>query len=306
MSTIPDLVGIGSVFIDDIVLPDGRTYMARLGGGVVHAMMGAAVWGVQPGLLAVIGNDLPAAIRKSLEACCDTSGLIELAIPQMRAWQIFEHNGQRREIYRVQVLEPFFHGPHPDHMSAAYHASRGHYLLQDFDGIRRWAPHLHGIVFWEPLQQCMVAGQREAMRRVLQDCRVTCLSPNLLEASAVYGNHTADELVTLMLDDGADVVALRMGEMGSIVTARQTGERVYMPAVEVPSVLDQTGAGNTYCGALLWGLLQPDQPLRQAAAYAAVSASFCIETIGALTPASVSLEEREQRLQQALALAQGH
>jgi sugar/nucleoside kinase (ribokinase family) len=303
---IPELVGIGSVFIDDIVLPDGRTYMAQMGGGVVHAMMGAAVWGVQPGLLAVIGNDLPAAIRGCLEAYCDTSGLIELPIPQMRAWQLFEHNGRRREIYRVEDVEPFFRGPSPEQITAAYGASRGHYLLQDFDGIRRWAPHLSGMILWEPLQQCMVTGQREAMRQVLRDCGITCISPNLLEASAVYGTDEPDALVSLMLEDGAAYVALRMGEMGSLVASRQRGERVYMPALNVPFIVDQTGAGNTYCGALLWGLLHTEQELRKAAAYAAVSASFCIETIGALLPATVSLAARAQRLQQALSGAQSY
>jgi hypothetical protein len=40
----PRMIGIGAVFIDDIVLPSGQTYMGQLGGGVVHALMGAAVW----------------------------------------------------------------------------------------------------------------------------------------------------------------------------------------------------------------------------------------------------------------------
>ncbi len=37
-------ISISSVIIDDIVLPDGTTYMAILGGGGTHAAMGMRVW----------------------------------------------------------------------------------------------------------------------------------------------------------------------------------------------------------------------------------------------------------------------
>lgn len=287
------MVGVGAVFIDDIVLPSGQTYMARLGGGVVHALMGAALWGEKPGIVAPIGQGLPEDSADKLHHYCDTQGLYELPIPQIRAWQLFEEDGTRRELYRVKETTPFIRGAQPENMPEAYASSQGFYLLQGFEGIRAWRRVLYGFVLWEPLQQVMLPENREAMRDVLGTCRIDLVSPNLVEAQTVYGHLTPDELVDAMLADGAQRVALRMGERGSLI-ADQRGERAYLPAVQVSQVNDQTGAGNTYCGGLLWGLLAGKR-LREAAAAGAVSASFCLEQVGVLDPAAVDIAERDRR-----------
>src|SRR5262245_13302304 len=134
----PRLVGVGAVFIDDIVLPTGQTYMAQLGGGVVHALMGTALWGERPGINAVIGRGLPNEVLGRLEKNLDTTGLIRLDIPQIRAWQLFEEDGTRRELYRVNEIEPFIRGAQPPDLPTQYRGSQGFYLLQGFDGVRAW------------------------------------------------------------------------------------------------------------------------------------------------------------------------
>ncbi len=50
---------IGSVIIDDIVLPDGQTRMGVLGGGAMHAAIGLRVWSDRVGLCAAVGRDFP-------------------------------------------------------------------------------------------------------------------------------------------------------------------------------------------------------------------------------------------------------
>lgn len=295
----PRLVGVGAVFIDDIVLPTGQTYMARLGGGVVHAVMGAALWGEKPGIVATIGNNLPREVRARLHRSLDTQGLYELPIPQIRAWQLFEEDGTRRELYRVKETTPFILGAQPNNMPKAYTDSQGFYLLQGFEGLRAWRSTLRGYVLWEPLQQIMVAENRDNMRIVLQNYEIDLLSPNLIEAQAVYGLESPTDLVNAMLTDGARMVALRMGERGSLI-ANQQGEQAFIPAVQVPNLIDQTGAGNTYCGGLLWGLLSGKTP-RSAAIAGAVSASFCLEQIGVIDPNAIDPAERDRRFQQLLA-----
>ena len=296
-ATSPNLIGIGAVFIDDIVRADGTTHMAQLGGGVVHALMGAALWDERPGIIAVIGDGLPDSARALLEANLDTRGLHPLGIPQMRAWQIFEHDGRRRELFRVEITEPFTTGAQPSHFPAAYEGSKAFYLLQGFDEMRTWREHLSGLVLWEPLQQVMTPDyvNRAAFRAVLRDCAIDIVSPNLLEAQAIYGDLLSpDDLLTALLDDGARIAALRMGPSGSLIARRDTGERCFVPVVTVPQIIDQTGAGNTYCGALLVGLMR-GETLHKAAAMAAVAASFCLEQVGVLNPTGIDKSERDQR-----------
>ncbi len=67
-----------------------------------------------------------------------------------------------------------------------------------------------------------------------------------------------------------------------------------MPAVPVPEIIDQTGAGNTYCGAFLVGWLETGD-LLTAACYGAVAASFSLEAIGVADPLPHHAEVRSER-----------
>lgn len=290
----PRLVGIGAVFIDDIVLPTGQTYMGQLGGGVVHALMGAALWGERPGIVAVTGQGLPESARVRLEQHFNTTGLHELPLPQMRAWQIFEDDGTRRELYRVNEIEPFTQGAQPEHFPPEYQRGQGFYLLQGFEGIQAWLKVLNGLMLWEPLQQVMLPGSRTLLRAVLQTGQIDIISPNLAETQAVYGRQPPDALLDALFEDGANIVALRLGAQGSLVGSRESSERVFVGACPVERIADQTGAGNTYCGTFLHGLLQ-GRSLGDAAAMGAVSASFCIEQIGVLDVNRINWQERDRR-----------
>ena len=286
----PRLAGVGGIFIDDIVLPDGTTYMGRLGGGVVHAMMGAALWGERPGIIALAGQDLPADIDDFLSQHLDTSGLHRLAIPQIRAWQIFEHDGTRRELYRVAETQPFIDGAQPRHLPADYANTRSYYLLQGFAGLRRWRSAVQGLILWEPLQQIMTPGNLEAFRTVLPLADI--VSPNLQEVQQLYGHHPAEQLAAALLRDGANRVILRMGAAGSLVA--RPGTSWSIPAAPVTSIIDQTGAGNTYNGAFLAGIMQGKNEY-EAGIMGAVAAAFCLEYIGVLNPSRILRETLDSR-----------
>ncbi|WP_119069079.1 PfkB family carbohydrate kinase [Aggregatilinea lenta] len=295
----PDFVGVGGIFVDDIVYADGTTRMAVLGGGVSHAAAGMRIWGQRAGIVACAGRDLPDAARQRLERDFDTRGLIWLDIPQARAWQLFEWDGQRREIYRVDELAPFVYRPAPGEVPPVFHAARAVYLLRDIDSLADWrALYPHATLLWEPLQQVMLAENTAAFRAALPHTDI--VSPNWIEAEAIYGTDDPAALVYAMLADGARIAALRMGEAGSLVGMQGDPAVLRVPAVPVPDVIDQTGAGNTYCGAFLAGW-QIAHDLRQAAAYGAVAASFCLEGVGVADPLPGFEAERDQRLAWALA-----
>lgn len=288
----PEMAGVGAIFIDDIVHPNGQTFMEQLGGGVVHALMGAAIWDTRPGVVAICGRDLPHSIQLHMEKYLDTSGLHSINLPQIRAWQIFETDGTRRELYRVSDTTPFVAGAQPNHLPAAYRECRAFYLLQSVEGIRAWRHAVNGLVLWEPLQQIMTRENLAFIREVLQENNIDLFSPNLAEAQALYGQLSPEELVDAMLADGAHIVALRMGAQGSLVANRT--ERFHIPAVPIDPIIDPTGAGNSYCGAFLLGIIR-GKSLQEAGFMAAVSASFCLERVGTIDPAQVNRDERDKR-----------
>ena len=97
-----------------------------------------------------------------------------------------------------------------------------------------------------------------------------------------------------MLDDGASIAALRLGEKGSLVGQRGAPDLITVPPVPVPRIIDQTGAGNTYCGAFLVGWVETGD-LRMAGCYGAVAASFSLEVTGIADPPPDLIAQRDAR-----------
>lgn len=290
----PAIVCVGSIIIDDIVLPDGVTRMGVLGGGVSHAAAGAAAWGERPGIVACVGRDLPAAARDRLARDFDLQGVIALDVPQARAWQVFEWDGRRTEIFRVDVLEPFLTDPQPEHVPGAYEGARGLHLLRPASDVAGWRARFPAAtILWEPSQHFMVAGHLPQFRAALP--LVDIVSPNSLEAGLIYGLDDPADLVRAMLDDGARVVALRQGADGSLAARADQPGLIHLPAVPVAEIVDQTGAGNAYCGGFLAGWLATGGDLLAAACYGGTAASFALEVTGVLDPSAVGPAERERR-----------
>src|SRR5690606_9738142 len=175
---------------------------------------GMVIWGQRPGLVTVVGRELPENVRLRLLRDFDVQGLQRLDIPQARAWQLFEWDGRRTEIFRVDEVEPFVIGPRPEALPPTYRGARGAHLLRD-DEVSPWCEMLPGTtLLWEPNQHFMTPENAGAFRAALP--LVNIVSPNWLEAQAIYGFGDPVALVRAMLDDGADVAALRLGEQGSI------------------------------------------------------------------------------------------
>jgi sugar/nucleoside kinase (ribokinase family) len=285
----PDYLAIGSVIIDDIVYPDGRTSMGVLGGGGTHAAYGIAFSGEKPGLVGLVGEDLPSDIRARLEADFDTSGLVWTHHPQVRGWQIFEWNGVRNEIFRVEVIEPFMYGPAPDNPAVAFESATGFTLLRGPQHVASWRARFpEAVLLWEPVRVFMLSADHEAFRTGIRHADI--VSPNLHEAGAMYGIENEVEIIRRLLADGVKAAALRMGEFGSLVGRAGDDFAHYIPAVEVAEVVDQTGAGNTYCGGFLVGFCR-EGDIIEAGCYGAAAAAFTLEYVGcARAPANLAAE----------------
>ncbi len=305
MEHSPDIIAIGSIFIDDIVLPTGQTYMEQLGGAAVHAAMGMALWHDNVGINAVHGNNLPQHIPERLAKHLDIRGLFQLDIPQIRAWQLFEEDGTRRELYRVKITEPFIYAAQPEHCPEAYRHAKSYYMHNAANSLSAWLKILpkSSLILWEPLQQILNAEHGTTVRDALNrhSGHRLIVSVNLVEAITIYNEREPSTLVKQLHDDGAGVVMLRMGQSGSIVSDGTA--QWHIPAITPETLVDVTGAGNTYSGALLAGLTE-GRSLAEAGCMGAVAASFCIEERGFLDLSRVSIAERDRRLRAALTQVQ--
>ncbi len=294
---MPDFVTFSGLIVDDIVLPDGRTYFNTLGGSGTHALVGMRVWSERLGYFAAVGPDFDSGHREQLEAMgIDLRGL--LVRPGMRtprAWQLFEEDERRVEVFRTSLDEFYRNDPTLDELPSSYARARGFHLNRGTPtatldlATRLRAANPDVCLAWEPTP-LNVSAPVEMFRAILP--LVDVVSPDRGEAREMTGQDNPETAIEALLEWGARIVALRMGAMGSRV-ATERGDRYLVPAAPA-TVVDTTGAGDAYCGGFLVALGQGDDPAT-AAARASVSASFAIEQFGVPSFGDDAARKAEER-----------
>ncbi len=294
----PDFVAYSGLIIDDIVLPDGRTFFNTLGGSATHALVGMRVWSESLGYFAAVGFDFDPRHQELLEGMgVDLRGLLRRdGSATARAWQLFEPDERRIEVFRTDIEDFYRLEPELNEMPPEYLAARGFHLchgtLADLTDVvtRLRARNPTARIMWEPTP-LQTSGTVEEMRAAL--AKVDVFSPDRTEATQLTGRETPEEAIDTLLDWGARVVALRMGGEGSRVATAE-GESFRIPPVPA-TVVDTTGAGDAYCGGFLVALAD-GKNAAEAGARAAVSASFAIEQFGVPIFNDRTREEAERRL----------
>jgi len=269
--------------------------MGVLGGGATHAAMGMRLWTDSVGLVAPIGNNLRKRELYEISNLIDTEGLQQHAVPTPRAWQVYEDDGRRIEVFRTDFNQFLEIAPNPALLPPSYAHARGvHLLCASPEPLLSWIKKLRqkdcSVILWEPWDIYCQEENRDEIYQLLS--QVDVFSPNLIEAQRVTGKDDVESIVQDLLAAGANYVVIRMGEKGSFVADKQ-GSRQQIPIVPVENVVDVTGAGNAYCGGFVVGLAETGDLIR-AGCHGAVSASFALEQFGAL----YSLHNVDERIAQ--------
>lgn len=272
--------------------------MAVLGGGSTHAVMGMLVWSDSVGIVASIGSDFPPGSLDELRQYVNTDGLQVHPGPSPRAWQVYEQNGHRTEVFRTSLAEFIQMSPDPEKIPPSYYSAHGVHIQSKFPEplltwIKEFKFHGCGLILWEPWDIYCTPEYRADIRSILP--LVDIFSPNLEEARSITGKDDVEKILSELLNDGANLVVIRMGEQGSIAGG-QEGSIVRIPPARVDEVVDVTGAGNAFCGGFLVGYATSGDIL-QAGKYGSVSSSFAIEQYGAVYPVSDRQREARRRLQ---------
>ena len=290
-------LSIGIVFIDDIILPNGESRMARLGGGAAHAVMGMRLWAEHVGLVSPLGEDFPDNLRQQLDELFNRQGMKVRGVPSPRAWMVYEEDGTRHEVFRTdpaQMINALIQtGEYPE----AYKKAKGIHLHCAAEEVPLWAEFLKSngdpVILWEPWDKVMIPENRKLFRQ--NAALVDVVSPNIKEGCLLTGKSEPLEVLQALLDLDAKCVALRMGEHGSLIGDRE-GRRIFIPGMAFDQIVDVTGAGNAYCGGFIVGLARTGD-LLQAGCSGAVSASFALEQFGALYDVTDYHEEAEYRFE---------
>lgn len=297
----PELISISNVIIDDIVLWDGSSHMGVLGGSGVHAVAGMRVWhsGVI-GLAAYVGSDLPAATEADLdELRLESEGIVPYeGVNTPRAWQIFERDGRRSEIFRTSMEEFFSLSGELDRVPEAWwqaagtHLNVGAHMEDILPALRRLkANGSERFVMMEPT----LSSRRDpatSWRPALE--LADCVFVNRLEAQELTGEPVPALMADAIQKWGPAHVVIGMAAEGALVS-EWGGSKWRIKAYPVQAE-DETGGGNSLSGGLLAGAAG-GLPLIQAAQQGVVSASFAVSRIGPIAKPETLRSEAQIRLQ---------
>lgn len=293
---------LGSLTLDDVVRPDGTTAMAQLGGAGPYAAAGAALTGVRARLWAWAGSDEAGSVASALRRRgLPTDALVVRDARQPRAWQLFEADDTRTEVFRTSWGQLRDLYPSADEIPTAPPPDAA-YLFAPHPGPYARAARAAGArtVTWEPPDDLRGPGDAAAVLGELED--VDAVTPNAGEWGSLLGTDEPEEIASIALARGPRLVAVRMGAEGAYLATRE--HRVRLPAAQVGTVVDTTGAGNAFSGALAAQLphLGPGRAdLERLGACAMVAAAMTIEVQGVPTTDPTTTREHRERVEAYLA-----
>jgi sugar/nucleoside kinase (ribokinase family) len=289
------LLIVGSMAFDDLELP---TITAKnvVGGSATYSSYAASVF-APVRLVAVVGEDFSS---KDLEALSrrgvDLAGLERADGKTFRWAGRYDTNLMSRVTLETQlnVFADFKPKLPKSYLDSPYvllgniHPSL---QLEVLDQVTN--PKLviaDTMNFW-------IEGEPEALAAMLK--RIHMLVINEEEARQLSGQHNICKAARDILRRGPKTLIIKRGEYGALLFDAES--TFFAPAFPLEDVVDPTGAGDTFAGALAGyiaktGDLTP-AGLRRAIMAGSAAASFCVEAVGTAKVARLGVSDLGSRLE---------
>jgi len=272
------VVVVGSVALDTIEGPAGRRENV-LGGSATYASCSASFFS-QASVVACVGGDFPPSARAVLEERkLDLAGLETVPGSTFRWTGRYTDGFRSRDTLHLDL--GVFAGFRP--ALASRLPADSILFLANID------PDLQLDVLEKAGGNAFVATdtidhwirmKRDALARAL--VRTDLFFLNDEEARLITGEENLVKAGGKLLKMGPKFVVLKKGEHGALLFA--PGEMAALPAYPLDEVVDPTGAGDSYAGAMLGWMARTGRrdagTMREAMARAAVVSSFTVEAFG--------------------------
>jgi sugar/nucleoside kinase (ribokinase family) len=304
----PDLAIFGCLTPDNVVTANGECQPQTFGGNALYGALGARVWSDRVGMISRFGAGYPLACFDLLRSLnIDIAGVRDLCKPHGRNVAFaYRADGSRTRDFPQEVIDRIPLHERPRFIDTS--------LLPD--AMARWlefAPDETDVpaAWWQTLRGVHCATLPVAKhRRVTHACRahmgstgwiqidspfydaetppdsrsetlyanINALLPSEADLETFWPGATPDDTAVTLLDRGARTVVLKLGSQGCRIFERGRGLTAEIPVVGVTAA-DPTGAGDSFCGGFLAGMLQTGN-IHEAARFGTVSASFAVEARG--------------------------
>jgi fructoselysine-6-P-deglycase FrlB-like protein len=275
------VIVVGNLTIDDVVLPDGTTKMASVGGNSLYTALGVRLWQPHVGIVTRRGEDFPHDLPAMLHALgIAAEGVVDIPGPTVRNWVVYENNGQRSWIYRtprersreVAVQEQDIPvtwlevEPAPVVHVTAMPIDAAEAIV---DKVRRVSPQARITL---DTHEDYVVDYRSRLRALAS--KVYTFMPSRAELSDLVGYDDPLRALADLSSLPTPVIVVKMGEDGVLVWDKAS-DSLFGVGIASGQVVDETGAGDAFCGGFAAGLSLGFNAV-EAAQRGTISASYAV------------------------------
>lgn len=291
------LLAVGTVAFDAIETPFGKTDKI-LGGSGTFVGLAAAQFGVQTGVVSVVGGDFPQEYLDMMNSRGINTDGVEI-VPDGKTffWSGRYHNDMNSRDTLVTELNVLadFDPVVPEEFKDSDIVMLGnlHPLIQisvlDQMTEKPKLVILDTMNFW-------MDSALEDLHTVLK--RIDVITINDEEARQLSGEYSLVNAAKKIHTMGPKYVVIKKGEHGALLFHDE--KMFFAPALPLAEVFDPTGAGDTFAGGFAGYLTKTKdvsfENLKNAIIYGSNLASFCVEKFGTHRMESLTREEVDERL----------
>ncbi|MBT3742628.1 MAG: sugar kinase [Polaribacter sp.] len=292
------LLAVGTVAFDAIETPFGKTDKI-LGGSGTFVGLAASQFGVETGVVSVVGGDFPASYLKMMNnKGINTDGIEIIKEGKTFFWSGKYHNDMNSRdtlITELNVLENF-EPVVPENFKDAGILMLGnlHPLVQA--GVLDQMTEQPKLIVLDTMNFWMDIALAD-LHTVLK--RVDVITINDEEARQLSGEYSLVNAAKKIHEMGPKYVVIKKGEHGALLF--NEGSMFYAPALPLAEVFDPTGAGDTFAGGFCGYLAKTEdisfENMKNAIVYGSNLASFCVEKFGTERMQELTSDEVKERLQ---------
>ncbi|SDT88962.1 Sugar or nucleoside kinase, ribokinase family [Polaribacter sp. Hel1_33_78] len=292
------LLAVGTVAFDAIETPFGKTDKI-LGGSGTFVGLAASQFGVETGVVSVVGGDFPASYLNMMNnKRINTDGIEIIKEGKTFFWSGKYHNDMNSRdtlITELNVLENF-EPVVPENFKDAGILMLGnlHPLVQA--GVLDQMTEQPKLIVLDTMNFWMDIALAD-LHTVLK--RVDVITINDEEARQLSGEYSLVNAAKKIHEMGPKYVVIKKGEHGALLF--NEGSMFYAPALPLAEVFDPTGAGDTFAGGFCGYLAKTEdisfENMKNAIVYGSNLASFCVEKFGTERMQELTSDEVKERLQ---------
>jgi len=299
------LLIVGTVAFDAIETPFGQTDKI-LGGAATYISLSASQFGVDSGIVSVVGGDFPKAYLDKLNAkSINTEGVEIVEDGKTFFWKGLYHNDLNSRdtlITDLNVLADF-NPVVPENYKDTDFLMLGNLHPSVQMAVINQIPNRPKLVVLDTMNFWMDNTLDELMEVI---SKIDVITINDEEARQLSGEYSLVKAAQKIHEMGPKYVVIKKGEHGALLF--NDDNVFFAPALPLEEVFDPTGAGDTFAGGFIGHIAKSGdisfENMKRAVISGSNLASFCVEKFGTERMENLSQDEIQKRLLQFKLLTQ--